>query len=392
MLGTITIEGFKNVRAIDLELAPLVVLIGPNNSGKSNFLQALALCSALNHAQGDAELARHLVPFGGADVLDWRAPHRELQLGIRTTDLQPRAWSIRMHVPTRPEEYPYVLEEHYEDPDEGALLHVYRREREEGVFDGETTRVPGRYSTASALGTGGVVLPRSIEGTPRDVRLAAFGHLPRGRVWQMADIPLGRASLSSGVADSDGFLAPDGSDLVNVVRFWEQSPEGLRVLTDHLNPLLSKGLGSVERIYTEERGGHRWINIKTTKRTLRLDQLSHGSSRLLSLALLLFSEIPVTWVGLDEPELNLHPAWARTVGRWLQEASSHRQVLASTHSPEILDSLTPGFRVGDVSVLVFGEQSVRRVLPETVSDALDEGWELGDLYRVGDRSLGGWSP
>jgi len=28
--------------------------------------------------------------------------------------------------------------------------------------------------------------------------------------------------------------------------------------------------------------------------------------------------------------------------------------------------------------------------PELLKDKLDEGWQLGDLYRVGDARIGGW--
>ena len=37
-LERIKIEGFRSIRALDLELGPINILIGANGSGKSNFL------------------------------------------------------------------------------------------------------------------------------------------------------------------------------------------------------------------------------------------------------------------------------------------------------------------------------------------------------------------
>ncbi len=47
MLSSFRIRGFKSLHDVQLELAPLVVLMGPNAAGKSNLLEALLLLSRL---------------------------------------------------------------------------------------------------------------------------------------------------------------------------------------------------------------------------------------------------------------------------------------------------------------------------------------------------------
>ena len=46
MISEISIENFKSVQKLELELGRLTVFIGANGSGKSNILEAIALCSA----------------------------------------------------------------------------------------------------------------------------------------------------------------------------------------------------------------------------------------------------------------------------------------------------------------------------------------------------------
>ena len=43
MLTCMQVKNFKNLEEIEIELGKSVVLIGPNNSGKTNALQALTL-------------------------------------------------------------------------------------------------------------------------------------------------------------------------------------------------------------------------------------------------------------------------------------------------------------------------------------------------------------
>ena len=55
MLTRLEVDGFKSLRDFSIELEPLTVLLGPNDAGKSNILEALALSSRLPvHSPEDA--------------------------------------------------------------------------------------------------------------------------------------------------------------------------------------------------------------------------------------------------------------------------------------------------------------------------------------------------
>ncbi|QJD81287.1 AAA family ATPase [Spirosoma rhododendri] len=47
MLKRVSIQNFKSLKDVELELQKVNLLIGPNNSGKTNFLKALAVCNNL---------------------------------------------------------------------------------------------------------------------------------------------------------------------------------------------------------------------------------------------------------------------------------------------------------------------------------------------------------
>jgi hypothetical protein len=38
----------------------------------------------------------------------------------------------------------------------------------------------------------------------------------------------------------------------------------------------------------------------------------------------------------------------------------------------------------------FNTSGLKPLSPEVLKTQLEEGWELGDLYRVGDPTVGGW--
>ncbi|WP_424768331.1 AAA family ATPase [Paenibacillus sp. sgz302251] len=124
-----------------------------------------------------------------------------------------------------------------------------------------------------------------------------------------------------------------------------------------------------------------------------LSDVSDGTIKAMLLTLLLtLPEDSYSLMALDEPEMNMHPAWQKIIGKWILTQQSKRQYFISTHSPDFLDVFTDGFQAGQVGIFVFSDkpdQGIRKLSYDEIQDDLGD-WQLGDLYRTNDPVIGGW--
>ncbi|MFO0577793.1 MAG: ATP-binding protein [Polyangia bacterium] len=184
-------------------------------------------------------------------------------------------------------------------------------------------------------------------------------------------------------------LDPEGRQFVNVLRYLDQKYDFLDEYTERLQELLPD-LKKVKIVDASDT--HKRLDLSVGRHRYHLPEMSDGTLRALWLALILFSPERGSVLALDEPELNLHPAWLKVVGGWLQRFRSAEQIFVSTHSPELLDTFTEGFQKGEVTLFVFdrGDKGMHEVAAAELTEFFKEGWQLGDLYRVGEPKLGGW--
>ena len=123
-----------------------------------------------------------------------------------------------------------------------------------------------------------------------------------------------------------------------------------------------------------------------------LSDVSEGTLKGLILNMLINMpmEKKKSMLAIDEPENNLHPAWQKVIGNWIQTSENYEQCFVSTHSPDFLDVFTEEFIHGNVAVFVFdSNNAIKKITYEDIADELGD-WELGDLYRTNDPALGGW--
>jgi len=185
-------------------------------------------------------------------------------------------------------------------------------------------------------------------------------------------------------------LLKDGSNFVNVLNYYKRDlyfkkhfEEKLKELMPHL--VITDISTEFDKLIFRLGYDHKQFDLY---------DISEGTLKamLLTLLIILPMEESYTLLALDEPEMNLHPAWQKLIGKWIQLAKGDRQYFISTHSPDFLDVFTDGFKNGDVGIFVFDprkEEQITKLSYEKIYQEL-EGWELGDLYRTNEPLIGGW--
>jgi len=112
-------------------------------------------------------------------------------------------------------------------------------------------------------------------------------------------------------------------------------------------------------------------------------RLSDGTLRYLILLCILLHPSPPPVICIDEPELGLHPDILPTVGRLLEQASERCQLIVTTHSPTLVDSLSHS----PESVLIAEKNNAKTTLSRLDRDDLSpwlERYRLGELWSRGD--------
>ena len=110
---------------------------------------------------------------------------------------------------------------------------------------------------------------------------------------------------------------------------------------------------------------------------------SDGTLRYLCLLAILLHPNPPPFVAIEEPELGLHPDVLPLVGELLRNASKRCQLIVTTHSDVLIDSMTETPDVVLVAEKRSGITTLRRLDSEVLKPWL-ENYRLGTLWTRGD--------
>ncbi len=161
-------------------------------------------------------------------------------------------------------------------------------------------------------------------------------------------------------------------------------------IEDYLGQIVP-GVVGVERVTARDRETLEFDQqVKGAQHPWRFGatNMSDGTLRAFGVLLALFQKgrdgVGTTqpFIGIEEPELALHPAATAVLLDAIRETAQHSQVLVTSHSADLLDNA----RVADESVLaVLSEDGVTHIGPldEAGHSALKNGlFTAGELLRV----------
>lgn len=347
MITRIEVDGFKTLRRAWLDLEPFQAIIGPNDIGKSNLLDALMLLSRL--AEGDLSTATAGGRGGAADIFTWGPDGRQGERALLAVEMlvEPTvedAWGRSSEI--RYTRLRYEIEVARRE-DQGrlavtheALLPIQRsddpwgrrsigRGRERWLPALRTGRTVPFISTSHGYGRASTVLlhqdgrgggmvtaahdaERSVLSTIANTEFPhAFAAREELRSWKSlrlvpeAIIRNGRAAPSSGAIGADGGNL--GGTLTRMD--WAEPGSVARVGAD-----LARVIPSIQGLAIEEESGRRVTRLVAIGRDGRrqpISTLSGGAVRALVLAALAHDPDTRGVICLDEPEAGLDPATLR---------------------------------------------------------------------------------
>jgi predicted ATPase len=373
-LKRVVLSNYKSIQECSVNLGPLTFLVGPNGAGKSNFLDALRLVAdSLN-----TSLEHALRERGGVNEVTRKSSGPPTSFGVRLEwQLGDWAGEYAFRVVAQ------VIKGGFEVQQEECRIFT------NGSVTEDFYKVENGQLKASSLK---VAPPTS---TDRLYLVAAAG-LPPFRPLYDALAHMGFYNLSPNAirelqpADPGEVLKRDGSNLASVLSLMERENE-----TSHESVVryLSKIVPGVEGVEVKHVGTKETLEFRqlvgANKSPWRFfaENMSDGTLRALGVLAALFQSAnggarKVSFVGIEEPEVALHPGAADVLRDALRAASHKTQVAVTSHSPDLLDDKD----IQDTNILaVVNRQG------ETIIGALDEAsrssirdrlYTAGELLRV----------
>lgn len=372
-LKRVILKNYKSIQAAAVDLHPLTLVVGPNGSGKSNFLDGVRLTSDAF----SSNLENAIRERGGINEVRRRSRGHPTHFGIRLELDLGGGFSalyaytvaakkgLNMEV-QREECIVYQIGKKFEwfESDSGAIK-----------YSGATPP-PRMPATSLALPVMSGVSPhfnRIYEG----IRNFGFYSLSPDAIRQLQKPEPGE------------LLLRDGRNLASVIRRTKQANNDI---LDRITAYLAAVVPGIKSVDAEVLGPMETVEFRQevvgdpNPWQFLAAGVSDGTLRALGVLTAVFQDpgnppgIPL--VGLEEPEAAIHPGAGMRLMDALLEASKKRQLLITTHSPDLLDhaDISP-----DSVIAVQSERGTSNIGPvnDAARDAIRQTlYTVGELLRL----------
>lgn len=390
MLSHVTVEGFKSLVKLDLDLGRINLFIGANGSGKSNLLEALGVLGAAAFGRVDDEtLLRRGVRPGVPRLYKTAFPHPKSEnvqhiaftaksdggASYSVTLWNPienpsPAWRFKTENLRRGTEEPVVTR---------TTTSAGKHNQEQGLAALETVNLrPGdpAVELMNQLRSYSIYCPNTpaLRGLVQDLQAREPVGLAGGRLPEAIDELLGAEKKSATIAES----LSEVRDLID----WAL---GFSAVPSVGVPLSPSAARSRLVIQFADRFMGKGRNVLTGY------DASEGALYILFCAVLaLHSKAPLC-LAIDNVDQALNPRLAtrlmRALCTWTGRTDSERQWLLTAHNPAVLDGLPldePSTRLFAVGRNSNGHTEVRRIdIAEAIERRPSEEWTLSRMWMNG---------
>lgn len=334
MIKRLRVKNFKALRDIDIELTPIHVFIGPNDSGKTSILDALAaLCRSVDHNLADAFLGS----WTNTELVWARQPGLSVTIEVDLEDDAIIGYAIDVRFGQG-----------------GRLAGAERKliRTRDGEF--ESRRRGGMTDPVYPLGH-----PNELLGLPDDL-VRRVGDQLGGVHYYRWDprflaLPVAPDTKRCFRMESNGFgLALCLDDILGFDRErFSQLEKRFTDIFPHITSIkLFPEMAYRAPVDTPDRitmlqtadGKGLYFQLSNGGQLIPASQASDGTLLVLAYLAILYLPQPPRVLLVEEPENGVHPKRLREVLgvlKDLQREQSHTQIILTTHSPYVVDLFTP---------------------------------------------------
>lgn len=350
LINQVSLRYYKSIGSCVVDLSDLTVLVGPNGSGKSNFLDSLNFVSdALNSTLDFAIRQR-----SGLSAVRKRSGGHPTNFAI----------NLRISLPSgKNATYAFQV---------GAAADGSHKVQKEylSVSDDGIGVTEFKYENGRRISSTEKLSPESISEDRLAIQLLSSIHSVREvfdvlsmmRFYNIypEDFRLPQPH------DNGEYLLRTGKNIASVLRNLESQYnyefnricEYLRQIVEQLESISHKNLGPSETIEFFQR-------VAGQKNPWRFfaSQMSDGTLRSLGILVALFQRSQNMhgniMLGIEEPEATIHPAACSVITDAIVEASRQKQIIITTHSPELIDHPSVGIENIRIVRSIDGDTTIR---------------------------------
>jgi predicted ATPase len=377
----------------EIELQPLNVLIGPNASGKSNFIEAFGILRAT-----PTDLPAPFRQGGGVNEFLWKGKESSSIANIDVILNYPERHEKNLHYQLSLTEVGQRLElvdeflqneEAYEGQKDVYFYYRYQNGRPVlniNKIKDDSERFERHLRREDLIPDQSVLSQRKDPDLYPELSYLSteFSKIGLYRHWQMGRYSEPRNAQKADLPQHP--LLEDSSNLGLVLNDLKYQL-GNRIIIESLKKFYEEAEELDVRIY----GGTVQIFIREEGlvQPIPATRLSDGTLRYLCLMALLLDPTPPPLICIEEPEIGLHPDILPTIAEMLIEASQRTQLIITTHSDTLVSALSEYPEAVIVCERDDTGTHLRRLEPERLKKWL-ENYTLGELWRMGEIGGNRW--